>query len=137
MFALLVVAIYVLALPRGEAKPVTLNRDAWYAKATAVSPSELTDPGHCIANGVLRVKARQACALTVGSTWSIRRRALVLNRSTPGLSAHVSASDNHPERNVDADLTAEQKELPVDRGGARLQFVCGGMLDCQAIIVPP
>jgi hypothetical protein len=135
--AAIVIAIYFFGLPRGGVEKSFDLPDAGYAQASAIPAGELVDAGHCIFNGVLRVKAGQPCTFTVDSTWSIRRRVLAVKDSTPGLCAHVYPNGDHPERNVNAVLSVERKELPVDRAGATLRFVCARALGCEVTIEPP
>jgi len=133
---LIVVGLYLAGVRLGarEHQPITIDKKAWFSRPTAIAIGDFADLDHCLVNQSLRVRARSFCRLTAGSTWWPRRRALFLATSSPGLVATVSTADDHPERDVRAELKPGSNELPIDRAGSSVVLACASSAGCVAAV---
>jgi len=138
LFAVVVLGLYLTGAGLGSREPSALSCDnsSSLLRARTIALQELDDRDHCIdSQRTLRVAIGRPCTLVVGSTWSPRRRALLIDVATASLSAVVTPL-NEPERVVAADLKAGPNELPMDRSGSRILVSCP-LATCVGVIRGP
>jgi hypothetical protein len=135
LVAAVLVGVYLAGIGLGRRKQALKSMDHYRSllgASRALAPSELEDQGRCISGSTVRVAPGRSCMVTAGSTWSLRRRVLLLQGPSGTLKARVVPSQ-HVDREVKGDVDGAT-ELPVDREGASIVFSCLSTAPCVAAI---
>ena len=133
--AALLVGLYLAGVGLGARTRQVVSVDGWRERLGKARPLEPADVnGRCVSGRELEVGPGPPCELVVGSTGSLRRRALFLEPGIGRLEVEVIPRE-HRERRLKAKLeSGVRNELPIDRSGASVLLTCTNTAGCTATI---